>query len=129
MGKNKIAILGAGNLGAAIATGLVKSNQAKAADITVTRRHLTKLASLKSAGFRITTSNIEAVKQSNILILCVQPKQVKALMDEIGKLLDAKKHILVSTVTGVNTMEIAGQLSKEIPIVRSMPNTDRKSVV
>ena len=123
MGKNKIAILGAGNLGAAIATGLVKSNQIKATDITVTRRHLAKLTSLKSAGFRITTSNVEAVKQSNILIICVQPKQVKALMDEIGKFLDIKKHILVSTVTGVTTTEIAGQLAKEIAIVRSMPNT------
>ncbi len=123
MEKNKIAILGAGNLGAAIASGLVKSNQAKASDITVTRRHLAKLAELKTAGFRITSSNVDAVKASNIIIICVQPKQVKALMEEIGKLLDVKKHILVSTVTGVTTTEIAAQLQKEIPIVRSMPNT------
>ena len=123
MGNNKIAILGGGNLGAAIAVGLVKAKLSKAADITVTRRHLSKLAALKTAGFKTTTSNEEAVKLSGIIIICVQPKQVKALMDEIGKRLDEKKHILVSTVTGVTTEEIAGQLNKKIPIVRSMPNT------
>ena len=123
MGKNKIAILGAGNLGGAIATGLVQASLAKASDITVTRRHLTKLASLKGAGFRVTTSNAEAIRQSDIVIICVQPKQVKTLMEEIGKLLDAKKHILVSTVTGVTTEEIAGQTTIKIPVIRAMPNT------
>src|SRR6185295_17072667 len=123
MGNNKIAILGAGNLGAAIAVGLVKAKLAKAGDITVTRRHPSKLIALKGAGFKTTTNNQSAVKQSGIIIICVQPKQVKALMEEIGKQLDEKKHILVSTVTGVTTDEIAGQLQKKIPIVRSMPNT------
>ena len=123
MGKNKIAILGAGNLGAAIAVGLVKSKLSKANEISVTRRHLSKLAALKSEGFRTTTSNPDAVKQADIIIICVQPKQVKLLMEEIGKLLDIKKHILVSTVTGVTTEEIAGQIQNKIPIIRSMPNT------
>ena len=123
MGNNKIAILGGGNLGTAIAVGLVKAKLSKASDITVTRRQLSKLAALKSAGFKTTTSNEEAVSKSGIIIICVQPKQVKTLMEVIGKRLDEKKHILVSTVTGVTTEEIAGQLHKKIPIVRSMPNT------
>ena len=38
--SKKIAIIGGGNLGSAIAEGLLKSKFAKAADITITKRNI-----------------------------------------------------------------------------------------
>ena len=47
MNSKKIAIIGGGNLGSAIAEGLIKSAFAKPEDITITRRNLSRLQSLK----------------------------------------------------------------------------------
>jgi pyrroline-5-carboxylate reductase len=118
-----IAILGGGNLGAAIAQGIVKAKVAKANQVYITRRHSAKLEELKSQGFKVTTNNVEAVKASSVIILCVQPKQLTALLDELKKALDKKKHILVSTITGVAIEEIASKSPEGITVVRAMPNT------
>jgi pyrroline-5-carboxylate reductase len=119
-----ISILGAGNLGVAIAQGATKAGITPASNITLTRRHLVKLETFKKDGFYLTSNNPEAVQKSELIILCVQPKQVAALLTEIAPSLDEKKHILVSTITGVTTEEIASHLvGKNVPIVRAMPNT------
>lgn len=123
MAQHKIAILGAGNLGTAIAKGLVKSKLANPTSITITRRHLVKLDHVKKAGFKLTTDNRLAVKNSTLILLCVQPKQLSGLLSEIGPLLDEKKHILVSTITGITTEEISSLIQKKVPIIRAMPNT------
>ena len=123
MAQNKIAILGGGNLGTAIAQGLVKAELAVASNITITRRHLGKIDHLQKQGFKLTSDNGLATKNSTLIILCVQPKQLPALLSEINSFLDPKKHILVSTITGITTDEIASPLQKKIPIVRAMPNT------
>lgn len=122
--NTKLAILGAGNLGIAIAQGALKSGVTHAANITLTRRHLAKIDQLRVEGFQLTSDNNAAVKSSEVIILCVQPKQVAGLLTEIAPSLDEKKHILVSTITGVSTDDMIANLGgKNIPIVRAMPNT------
>ncbi len=79
-----IAIIGGGNLGTAIALGLVKSKLAKASAITVTRRNLSKIESMKADGFQLTTDNVAAVLNSELIILAVQPKQLAGLLGEIA---------------------------------------------
>ncbi len=118
-----IAILGGGNLGVAIAQGIVKAKVAKANQVFITRRHLAKLDDIRKQGFKITTNNVEAVKASSIIMLCVQPKQLTGLLQEISGALDKKKHLLVSTITGVAMEEIASKSPGNISIIRAMPNT------
>jgi pyrroline-5-carboxylate reductase len=122
--EKKIAILGAGNLGIAIATGALKAGVVRAEKIVLTRRHLSKLESLKEQGVYITSDNKEAVKRSEVILLCVQPKQVPVLLAEIESVLDEKKHIIVSTITGVTLDEITAHLGgRNFPMLRAMPNT------
>lgn len=118
-----IAILGGGNLGIAIAQGIVKAKVCKSNQVFVTRRHLPKLDVLKKQGFKITSDNVVAVKASTIIILCVQPKQLAGLLEELKGALDKKKNVLVSTITGITTEEIASKVPSGITIVRAMPNT------
>jgi len=120
--KNKIAIIGGGNLGSAIAQGLVKSKLSKAADITITRRNLSKLDHLIMEGFQLTTDNTDAVKKNELIILCVQPKQLAGLLAEISSSIQSN-HVLVSTITGISTEEISSYLKEKTPIIRAMPNT------
>src|SRR5690348_5664736 len=118
----KIAILGGGNLGAAIARGVVKSKLTTPSSITITRRHLPKLEQFKFDGYNVTTDNQAAVKAASVIILAVQPKQLAGLISEIAPTV-TDKHILVSTITGISTEEIATLLGKKVAIVRAMPNT------
>lgn len=118
---SKIAIIGSGNLGTAIAQGLIKSD-VKASDVVITRRNLAKIDHLKQDGFQLTADNVVAVKNARLVFLCVQPKQLSNLLNEIKSSLTADQ-IVVSTITGVSTEEIASHIDKKIPIVRAMPNT------
>jgi pyrroline-5-carboxylate reductase len=122
MSNMKLAILGGGNLGAAIARGVVKSKLSTPSNITITRRHLPKLEQLKFDGFQVTSDNSAAVKGAAVVILAVQPKQLDALINEIAGALTGEQ-IIVSVITGVSTDEIATQVKKKMAIVRAMPNT------
>jgi pyrroline-5-carboxylate reductase len=121
MGK-KIAIIGGGNLGTAIAEGLLKSQFSRAADITVTKRNTSTLKSLKDKGVNITDDNSAAVKKSEVIILAVKPFQVADVLNGIKKELAADK-ILISVVTGVLISEMEGIVKKNIAYFRAMPNT------
>jgi pyrroline-5-carboxylate reductase len=119
----KIAIIGGGNLGTAIAEGLIKSSFAKASDITVTRRTVARLQDLKTKGVRITDDNEAAIKNSEVIIVALKPFNVKEVLAGLKKLFNPKKHIVISVVTGVFLKDLASIFDKEIPIFRAMPNT------
>lgn len=121
MGK-KIAIIGGGNLGSAIAEGLLKSKFCKASEVTITKRKVLTLQKLKDKGVKITTDNAEAVSNSDLVILAVKPYQVSDVLNSFKNELTAR-HILVSVVTGVLTAEIGEIVNMKIPIFRAMPNT------
>ena len=68
MGK-KIAIIGGGNLGSAIAEGLLKSKFSKPSEIIVTKRNPATLKDLKSRGVGVSDNNNDAVRNSEVVIL------------------------------------------------------------
>jgi pyrroline-5-carboxylate reductase len=121
MGK-KIAIIGGGNLGTAIAEGLLKSKFSKAAEITVTKRNTSTLQSLNEKGVGTTSDNAAAVKKCEIIILAVKPFQVADVLNSIKKELTNKK-LLISVVTGVMISEMEEVVNKKLPFFRAMPNT------
>lgn len=120
--KNKIAIIGGGNLGAAIAEGLLNSKFCKATDITVTKRNTATLKNLEAKGIHISSDNAAAVKQAELIILAVKPYQVSEVLNSLKKSL-TPNHILVSVVTGVLIKDIEKIIKKKLPVFRAMPNT------
>lgn len=121
MSKN-IAIIGGGNLGSAIAEGLLKSRFNKPSEIIVTKRNTSTLQSLKEKGIEVTNNNIDAVKKSDVVILAVKPFQVADILNEIKTELNDDK-IFISVVTGVLISEMQEIIRKQIPLFRAMPNT------
>ena len=119
--NRKIAVIGGGNLGAAIAEGLLKSKFCKTSDLTVTRRN-TSVNPLKTLGIEITSDNHAAVKKSDVIILAVKPFQTVELLKTIKKDISADK-VLISVVTGVTMAEIETAIEKKISLFRAMPNT------
>lgn len=121
--KEKIAILGGGNIGRAIARGLLESGETKAGDLFVTRRNPGRLEDLKQKGVATGNNNVEAVKKAGMIILCVQPTQVEELIKQIRGELDPGKHTLAYVVAAYEVQDIRKLLGKKIPVVRVMPNT------
>lgn len=122
MSKN-IAILGGGNLGQSIALGLVSTGEYQSSEVIVTRRKVHGLEELQQKGIRISTDNVDAVRDACLVFLCVQPKQLHALLDEIKAVLSADQHVLISTITGVSIDDVEAIVGADFPIVRATPNT------
>ena len=121
--NSTIAILGAGNIGVSIAKGLVQSKSFIAKNIMLTRRSIHLLDEMKKRGFRIEKNNTTAVKNSEIILIAVEPQQLDTLLEEIGSELIPRKHILISLVSGVTITKITTLIKKGVAIVRAMPNT------
>jgi pyrroline-5-carboxylate reductase len=119
----KTTILGAGNIGMALAEGLVESGAAKRADITLTKRNQKALEALQIQGYHTTQSNKEAVKDADTVFICVLPQQLNELLEEIKPSIDIQKHLIVSVVTGAHTNVFRAALGDDIRIIRAMPNT------
>lgn len=119
----KLAIIGAGNLGVSIAQGLTDSGLYKSNQIILTRRKVDLLAEFKEKGYTISNDNCAAVKNSEVVIIAVEPHQTNTVLDEIAKVLDKEKHLLISVITGVTIKQIKGKLNKDIDVIRAMPNT------
>jgi pyrroline-5-carboxylate reductase len=120
--NNRIAIIGGGNLGSAIAEGVLKSGFAEAADITITKRNTVTLKHLKEQGVVTGSDNVEAVRSARLVILAVKPFQAKDVLTQIRPALTAD-HLLVSVVTGVMINDIEETIGIKMPVFRAMPNT------
>jgi pyrroline-5-carboxylate reductase len=121
--NKKIAIIGGGNLGTAIAEGLIISGFVTPAQIMITKRNLLTLDKLKAQGVGVSSDNNAAVQFADVVILAVKPYQVQEVLNGIKDNLEVSKHLLVSVVTGVYINDIHSIIQKQMPVFRAMPNT------
>lgn len=119
---NAITIIGGGNLGKAIAEGLLSTSFCKPNALTITKRNISDLSAFKSKGVTILSDNKLAIKNADIILLCVKPFQAKEVLGEISKTLKSNQ-IIVSCVTGVSIEELEKTINKKCKVARAMPNT------
>lgn len=119
----RLAILGTGNIGTALANGLFQSGIFVPDHITLTRKKIELLDNLKAEGFIITKDNIKAVRKSEVIIIAVEPQQIDRLLNEIAPELKPDKHIVISLVTGVRIEQIHKHIGDNLTVIRAMPNT------
>jgi len=121
--KKHVAILGGGNIGLAIANGLENANLYSPENIYITKRRTEAIKEYEKRKFKITADNKLAVKNSEIIIVAVQPKQTDDLLKEISEVINADKHIVISVVSGASVKDIKKSIGKDVRVVRAMPNT------
>jgi pyrroline-5-carboxylate reductase len=119
----RVAILGAGNIGSAIALGLVHAQTLRPQQIHLTRRNADLLARFRELGFKTGTDNRQAIADADLVFLAVTPQQLNLLLDDIAGVLDGKKHTIVSIVSGATIEQIRKHLGQSAMVVRAMPNT------
>jgi pyrroline-5-carboxylate reductase len=122
MERKIIGIIGVGNMGGAIVTGLLKSGFVEAADVFVSDRKESALSEMKKMGVNTSEENLLVAQNADVLILAVKPYHVELVIQEIKPALHPGK-ILISIVAGVGIEELGEMAGKEIPIFRVMPNT------
>ncbi|HYQ58219.1 MAG TPA: pyrroline-5-carboxylate reductase, partial [Draconibacterium sp.] len=122
MENKKIAIIGVGNMGGAIASGLLKSGSVEASNIAVSDRKEATLKKMSGLGINVFTNNVEAAKNADVIIVAVKPYHIEGVIKELKPLLSADK-IFISIVAGVGIEELGNMAGKNIPIFRVMPNT------
>jgi pyrroline-5-carboxylate reductase len=120
---SKLAVLGGGNLGRALALGWVRAGRYAPSDIHVTRRQAEKLADLAAEGYAVGSDNAAAVRACDLIVLAVQPQQLDALLAEVAPALEAGRHRVISVVSGASIAQIRNALGDGVSVVRAMPNT------
>lgn len=118
----KIAIIGGGNLGTAMAEGLLGSRFCKPVDITITKRNISTLGHLAKLGVQVSTDNNAAVKAADVVLLAVKPFQIASVMEGLRKSISADQ-IIISVITGVSLADLQEMAKKKVAIFRAMPNT------
>ena len=121
--SKKISIIGCGNIGTAIAHGLVKSNKYKADEIVLTKRKEQDLQRFADEGFITSVNNKKAVSESEIIILAVTPQQLNVVLDDIKSEIKSDSHIVMSVASGATIKQIKDHIGNNVPVVRVMPNT------
>lgn len=121
----KIAIIGVGNLGYSIAVGILSQKKdIKCQSLYLTKRNVSSLEHLEKLSVVKTTSdNKRAVKYSDVIIIAVQPAQLKEVLLDIKDCIIVKRHTIISVVTGRQISEIESVLGSGIAVIRCMPNT------
>lgn len=120
--NQSIAIIGGGNLGTAIAEGLIKSGFIQPQSLTITRRNVAHLQFLKDKGVAVTSNNSEAVKDAGLVILAVKPFQIKEVLTDLAVALHPQQ-ILISVVTGIFLKDLQEVVGHQMALFRAMPNT------
>ncbi|MDR1380507.1 MAG: pyrroline-5-carboxylate reductase [Tannerella sp.] len=125
----KIAIIGAGNIGGAIARGLGSGSIINPSDIYCSDRsqEILDRISRVNGDIRTTADNTVAVRDADIVIVAVKPWFVESVISEIKPFLSYGKQIFVSIAAGVGFARLCEYLKKDgdgIPaIFRIIPNT------
>ncbi|MCK5137560.1 MAG: pyrroline-5-carboxylate reductase [Bacteroidales bacterium] len=118
----KVGIIGAGNIGCAIAKGLVEYKKLAPSDVYLSRKKNGLLSDHKKVGFTV-SDNKTVASECDIIILAVLPGQAKEVILEIKSVLKKGDKILVSVVAAISIKEIATWSENSVPVVRVMPNT------
>ncbi len=116
----KIGFIGSGNMGEALISGLVMSQPSSNIICSDVREDL--LHDIKEKyDIKTTTSNIEVVEQSDIIIYATKPQILGDVIKETASALDRSK-LIISVAAGVPMAAISAGLKKELRLIRVMPN-------
>jgi len=119
----KIGFIGAGVMGKAIINGLISSNFIPKENIIaseISEEICQKIS--QEIGVSVIANNKKLIEKSDIIIICVKPFIIKDVLVEIKEYLSPEK-LVVSIAAGISTDFIESIISKNIPVIRTMPNT------
>ena len=124
----RICIIGAGNMGGAIAAGIAGNPEFPSENLTVTAKTQATLDRISAScpGIRTTLDNRTAVSGADLVIIAVKPWQIATVAEEIKDNIDYGSCTIASVVAGISFGELTEMFRKGdgIPsLFRVIPNT------
>jgi pyrroline-5-carboxylate reductase len=125
----KIAVIGAGNMGGAIAEGAIKKHIVTVDELRVADPRPDFAERLANDSFKIdyTTDNTRAAQDADLVIVAVKPWLVEQVMGEIAPTLNRQSQAVASIAAGITFEQLRQYLANdrlgEIGIYRVIPNT------
>jgi pyrroline-5-carboxylate reductase len=121
--KKKVVVLGAGKLGGILLKALLEKGLLSPNLTSATVQHEDRAQALsQKLGIPVGTDNATAVRDSDIIFVCVKPQVVETVMQQIREQVSPRQ-LIISVAASVPTSQFEQALGKEVPIVRAMPNT------
>lgn len=119
----KIGFIGSGNMATAMIGGILNSKLIPSTNVMCSDPSKEKLEILnKTYGVKVTTSNIEVVQKSDIVVLSVKPQFYPQVIKEIKN--DVSNNTIIVVIAAGQKIDLIKQLfEREIKVVRAMPNT------
>ena len=122
----RIAVLGTGKMGGILVQAFLHSGLIPAAQLSATVAHSERAEALSTAfGIPVTTDNLAAARDADIILLGVKPQQMADVVRQIAPALYPNK-LLISFAASVKTSAIEEATGGRIPVIRAMPNTPAK---
>ena len=122
LNEKSIAIIGAGNMGEALVSGLIGSKSSAPESIICADVRQDKLDTLKSNyKVRTTDDNVKAVAEADIVVYAIKPQIMAAVLIETADKLDMSK-LVISIAAGVPLAAMESCINKDLRLIRVMPN-------
>jgi pyrroline-5-carboxylate reductase len=119
----RVAILGTGKMGGILLQAFLKNNLVSPEQIFATVHHPERALALSAQfGVEVTTDNLAAARQADVILVGVKPIQVPGLIEQIKPALSPEKLVL-SFAASVTTRSIEDRAGCELGVIRAMPNT------
>ncbi len=115
-----VGIIGCGNMGRAIARGMVEKGILSGSAILLNDADEAKAAALAEETGGVQKELSALVRGSEFLVIAVKPQDFGALLKDISG--DITGQTIVSVMAGIRISDITGGLGREVPVVRAMPN-------
>jgi pyrroline-5-carboxylate reductase len=118
----RVAFLGGGRMGEALASGLIRSGARGTDELILTCRREERAQELaRKLGVKTSLSNPEAAAWAVTVVLTVKPQDMEALLRQVADALTVE-HLVISFAAGIRTSYIERFLKPGIPVVRVMSN-------
>ena len=119
----RVAFLGAGKMGGILLQALLKHGMLSPNLTCATVAHEERAKALASKwNVKVGTSNPDAVKGADIIVIGVKPQVVQDVVKEISRYVTPKQ-LIISVAASFPTSLIEKALADKVPVVRAMPNT------
>jgi pyrroline-5-carboxylate reductase len=116
-----IAVIGAGKMGEALISGLLKAGTSPD-DVLITERYEPRVQELTQRYGVKAVTNADAAKLADTLVIAVKPQDMDGLLAELSTSVTPDR-LIVTIAAGVPTSTIEKRLVEDVPVVRVMPNT------
>ena len=119
----RVAVLGAGKMGGILLKAFLEKGQLSPKLTFATVQHEERARALaEKLGVSVGTDNLAAVRNADIVFVCVKPQVVQEVMEQIRPNISSKQ-LIISVAASVPTSQIEKALGVDVAVVRAMPNT------